>query len=121
MINRTIVVLLAVLVVCLIPVFVLAGTITKSETFGWTYTAEAEAEITGFEIYQLVGAGAEKAVISNIPKTARFATGTITYDTGTINRFYIKALNASDPLNIEYSGPSNTVRLLASPGQFKRN
>jgi len=113
--------LILMLVLVLSPALLHAGTITRSETFGWTYTPEAEAEITGFEIYQLVGAGAEKAIISNIPKTARFATATITYDNGTINRFYIKALNASDPLNIEYSGPSNTVRLLASPGQFKRN
>jgi hypothetical protein len=110
-----------VLFVLLVPVIGFAGTTTKTQTFGWTYTAEEEAEITGFVIYQLVGTSPEKAVISNIPKTARFATGTITYDNGAVNRFYIRAVNNTDTNNIEYSDPSNTVRFLASPGQFKRN
>jgi len=104
-----------------IPAMASAGMITKSETFSWSYTAEAEAEITGFEIYQLVGTLPEKAVISKIPKTARIATGTITYDTGSLNRFYIKAYNDSDTNAIEFSGPSNTVRIHATPGNFKRN
>lgn len=113
--------ILIALLLCLLPVMVQAATVTKTVPFGWVYTAEAEEDITGFEIYQLVGVLPEKAVISNIPKTARFAAGPITYDNGIVNRFYIRALNKTDPLNIEYSDPSNTVRFLASPGQFKRN
>jgi len=113
--------MLLLLLLLAIPAMVSAGMITKSETFSWSYTAEAEAEITGFEIYQLVGTLPEKAVISKIPKTARIATGTITYDTGTVTRFYIKAYNDANPDAIEFSGPSNTVRIHATPGNFKRN
>ena len=113
--------ILIAMILCLVPTFALAGTITKSTSFSWSYTAESEEEITGFEIYQLVGTLPEKVAIGDIPKTARFATGIITYDNGTVNRFYIRAINDSDPQNLERSDPSNTVRFLASPGQFKKN
>jgi hypothetical protein len=113
--------LLFALMLCLVPVVAQTATVTRSIHFSWSYTAEAEAEITGFIIYQLVGTDPEKAVISDIPKTARFATGPITYDNGRTNRFYIRAIDASDPLNIDRSDPSNTVKMVVAPGQFKKN
>lgn len=109
--------------ICLmIPALSLAGTVTKSETFGWTYSDEAEAEITGYEIYQVSGVLPETVAIGEIPKSARFATGTITYDNGTVNRFYIRAINKNlVDGTVERSDPSNVVRFLATPGQFKKN
>jgi len=92
----------------------------KSFLFMELHDAESEAEITGFEIYQLVGTLPEKAVISKIPATARFATGPITYDNAKVNRYYIRAYNNSNPEAIEFSGPSNTYRQHVAPGQFKR-
>ena len=105
---------------CINPTTGMAAMVTESLPWGWDYSDEAEAEITGFIIYQLTGTLPEKAVISNIPKTARMATGTITYDNAVVNRFYIRAYNDSNPDSIEYSGPSNTYRMHVAPGRFKK-
>ena len=110
------------LALCLmVPAFAYAGTVTRSETFGWTYSDESEAEITCYEIYQYTNTSPERVVIGEIPKSARFATGPITYDNGTVNRFYIRALNRLPDGTVERSDPSDVVRFLATPGQFKRN
>lgn len=112
--------LLVALFLCMMPAIASAVSVTENLSFSWSYDAESEAEITGFEIYQLVGTLPEKAVISKIPATARFATGPITYDNAKVNRYYIRAYNDSNPEAIEFSGPSNTYRQHVAPGQFKR-
>jgi len=112
---------LAIISLLAVPMISQARTITKSESFSWTYTPEAEAEITGYTIFMLEGGNPEKEAIVNIPKSARFATGPVTYENGSVTKFYIKAYNDSDPTNIEWSGLSDVVRIHATPGNFKRN
>jgi hypothetical protein len=113
-------VLIALLLCLMVPVSAMAAMVTESLSWTWDYSVEAETEITGFTIYQVTGTLPEKAVIQKIPKTARTATGMITYDNAVVNRFYIRAYNDSNPDSIEYSGPSNTYRLHVAPGQFRK-
>lgn len=113
-------ILITLLFCLLMPVAAMAAIVTESIPWGWTYDAVNEAEITGFTIYQVTGTLPEKAVISNIPPTARFATGEITYDNSVVNRYYIRAYNDTDPTAIEYSGPSNTYRMHVAPGKFRK-
>lgn len=68
------------------PAIANAVMVTENISFSWSYDAESEAEITGFEIYQLIGTLPEKAVISKIPPSARFAAGPITYDNEKVSR-----------------------------------
>jgi len=103
-----------------------AATITRTMSFSWTYDALDEAEITGFEICIFPSGISEDAAtvaIGNIPKTARFATGPVTYDMAKTQKLFIRAVSV-DPIDatlIERSGPSNIIRLLISPAKFKKN
>jgi len=101
-----------------------AGTITRQMSFTWTYTVAEEADITGFKIYQYalpLTPSAATVVIDNIPKTTRFATATLSYDSAKSQRLFIRAVDESDPANPEYSGDSNIIKLIAAPSGFKRN
>ena len=108
------------------PTLLNAATITKTLSFGWTYTAAEEAEITGFEICNYAGVvpiDSAVVAIGDIPKTARFATGMVTFDDKVTQRFFIRAI-AVDPADstiIDRSEPSNVVRLLIVPSRFRRN
>jgi len=117
-----------VLVIALLtfPTLLQAATITKTLSFGWTYTAAEEAEITGFEICNYAGIVTQDnavVVIGGIPKSARGATGLVTFDDKVTQRFFIRAVSVDpvDPTIIDRSEPSNVVRLLISPSRFKRN
>jgi len=104
-----------------------AATITRTMSFSWTFDAIEEAEITGFEICMFPsGTALEESaavVIGNIPKSARGATGSITYDTAKTQKLFIRAVAVDpiDPTLIERSGASNMIRLLISPTKFRRN
>ena len=116
--------MLLLFVLLLVPASIQSAVITRSLSFAWTYTTTDEADITGFEICQFSPPaliGAAPAVINDIPKTARFATGSITYDNARPQRFFIRAIDDTDPAAIEKSDPSNVIKLIVTPGQFKRN
>jgi len=103
-----------------------AATITRTLPFSWTYDVADEAEITGFEICIFSADATEQnavVAIGNIPKTARFATGPVTYDMAKTQKLFIRAVSVdpSDPTLIEKSGPSNMIRLLIAPGKFRKN
>ena len=112
--------ILFVLSMVLLSVPAMAAPKTVQLTAEWSFPVEAEAEITGYEIYDANNV----VVISNIAKTARAVVMTITFDGKSPQAFYMRAVDATDPANVEYSGNSNVYvwspakKKIATTGSF---
>lgn len=98
----------------------MSATKTVQLTATWTYPVANEDGITGFEIYNADNV----AVISDIAPSVRTVVLTVTTDGRSPQPFYMRAVDKTDPANIEYSGNSNVYvwippkRIIAIPGVF---